>query len=268
MKPISLWWWRWQYPKELNFGDEVTAPLLERITGRPVRHSEPGEADIVGAGSVLVGLLKGNPRRFPAIWGSGFMRPYTHALRDDLRVSALRGRLSAEHFPQDRRQQIALGDPGLLAHLLVDGRVRKRYAVGVIPHYKDKSEPAVGAMRGLSDQVRLIDVAWTPEEVAREIAACEVVISSSLHGMIFADALGVPNAHLRLSERVGGARHGLFKYRDYYSAFGAERQHDPWSPDDVAGLSVERLVGRVQDRFRPPVGLDALQRGLLQSVPV
>ncbi|GAA1710357.1 polysaccharide pyruvyl transferase family protein [Isoptericola hypogeus] len=267
MKPIRLWWWRWQYPKELNFGDEVTAPLLERITGRPVQHSEPGRADLVGAGSVLVGLLKGNPPSFPAVWGSGFMRPYPGELRDDLRVHAVRGRLSAGHFPDESRERIALGDPGLLAHLLVDGPVRKRYAVGVVPHYKDKADPAVRAMRGLSDRVRFIDVAWTPEEVAREIAACEVVVSSSLHGMIFADALGVPNAHLRLSESVGGAKHGLYKYQDYFSAFD-DRRHDPWSADDVAGLSADGLVARVQERFQPPGGLDALQQGLLRSIPV
>src|SRR5699024_6623502 len=112
-------------------------------------------------------------------------------------------------------RDVALGDPGILAPLLVDGPVKKRYSLGVIPHYHDVSSPVIEQLRVLGPGVRVIDVAWTPQEVAREIAACDAVISSSLHGLIFSDALGVPNAHIRLGDKLKG---GLYKFHDYYSA--------------------------------------------------
>ncbi len=48
-----------------------------------------------------------------------------------------------------------------------------------------------------------------PEEVCRAIGACRHVISSSLHGLIVADAYGVQNTWL------DPMSHGRLKYYDY-----------------------------------------------------
>jgi Polysaccharide pyruvyl transferase len=48
------------------------------------------------------------------------------------------------------------------------------------------------------------------------IAAARLVITSSLHALIAADALGVPHV-LELSDKVTG---GIYKFNDYGSAFG------------------------------------------------
>jgi hypothetical protein len=59
-----------------------------------------------------------------------------------------------------------------------------------------------------------------PLEVAARIAAAEFVATSSLHGLIFADALSTPAQLVSFS---GGARaEPLFKYDDYSSIFGME----------------------------------------------
>src|SRR5699024_6413167 len=72
--PIRTFWWRWKYPHRLNFGDEITAPLVERITGRRVAWADPSRCDLVGAGSVVQMILRRQGSNQPKIWGSGLIR--------------------------------------------------------------------------------------------------------------------------------------------------------------------------------------------------
>lgn len=263
--PIRLFWWRWKPPHRFNFGDEITAPLVERITGRQVEWASAARCDLVGAGSVVQMIIdKGEDNR-PVLWGSGFMRAGAEgADHTELEALAVRGtRTAARVTPRDG-QEPALGDPGLLAPLFLDGPVRKRYALGVIPHYKDAASPFVAAMRALGQDVRIIDVGWTPQEVAREIAACDAVISSSLHGLIFSDALGVPNLHMRLGGKIGG---GLYKFRDYHSAFpGKSRYREFAVPSQDQEIRLAELLEDVHSRYVPTRGLQDLQDGLAAAL--
>lgn len=262
-EPIRLWWWRWRHPTELNFGDEVTAPVLERLTGRRVVWTPLARAEVVGAGSVLQLTLRRRKSAMPTVWGAGMIRPFKGEAPADFVPRAVRGRLSLDSLSPAARAGAVLGDPGILADRLVDGPVSTRYTLGVVPHYKDADDPTMRAIAALPG-VRLIDVAWTPEEVAREVAACEVVVSSSMHGLIFADALGVPNARLKVSDKLVG---GDFKFRDYCSAFGPDRYQPPLTPGDVRDLDLDQLVDLVRSRFRPPRGIDELRRGLIRVLP-
>lgn len=45
--------------------------------------------------------------------------------------------------------------------------------------------------------------------------ACKYIISSSLHGLICADSICIPNRWIKLSELLGSD----FKFHDYYSVF-------------------------------------------------
>jgi pyruvyltransferase len=58
-----------------------------------------------------------------------------------------------------------------------------------------------------------------PRAVVEDIARCEYVASSSLHGVIVAHALGVPALWLRISDQLKG---GAFKFRDYASALNMQ----------------------------------------------
>lgn len=272
MSDLNVFWWRWRHPVETNFGDEISVPILERLTGRRIRWAPFADAELIAAGSVLTDIRDlPQPRdHYPEFWGTGFLWPYPDPIPAGVRPRAVRGRLTAGHFPEELRRSMALGDPGLLANMLLEGPVTKKHAVGVVPHYRDVAHPAVLDLTSHAS-VRLIDITWTPEEVVREIASCEVVLSSSLHGMIVSDAVGVPNAHLRMLESVGGPVqgpvHGLFKYRDYYSAFPGDRPYDPWFPADVIGLPPEEIVRRLQESFVPPRGIEQLREGLIAALP-
>ena len=110
----------------------------------------------------------------------------------------------------------AIGDPGLLAARLVDIQgVKKKYALGIIPHYVDKNSPLLSKIK--IENARLIDIQQNPADFLAKIAECENVISSAMHGLIAADSLGIPNIRMILSDKIVG---GDYKYDDYYSAFG------------------------------------------------
>ncbi|HEX7352921.1 polysaccharide pyruvyl transferase family protein [Brachybacterium sp.] len=263
MAPIKTFWWRWKYPHRLNFGDELTPPLVERLTGRRVTWAAPDRCDLVGAGSVVQMILRKQGANQPRVWGSGFIREAADGEAPArLDLLAVRGRSTLGRVENLGEREIALGDPGILAPLLVDGTVKKRYSLGVIPHYHDVASPVVQRMRALGAGVRIIDVAWTPQEVAREIAACDAVISSSLHGLIFSDALGVPNAHIRLGDRLQG---GLYKFHDYYSAYAVPDRYREYV-EPAGGASLTEIVDTVTGRYVDPTGLHDLQQGLVAAL--
>lgn len=262
--PISTFWWRWKFPHRLNFGDELTPPLVERLTGRRVVWGAPNRCDLVGAGSVIQMILRKQGTNQPRVWGSGFIRAEVPGEEPaPLDALAVRGRSTLARVDNLSPRTIALGDPGILAPVLLDGPVKKRYSLGVIPHYHDVTSPVVQRMRDLGPEVRVINVAWTPEEVAREIASCDAVISSSLHGLIFSDALGVPNAHIRLGNKLKG---GLYKFHDYYSAYPGEHRYREYVEPTGGAASVSSVLEAVTESYAEPTGLHDLQEGLVHAL--
>lgn len=110
-----------------------------------------------------------------------------------------------------------LGDPGLLASYLIDkDKIEKKYKLGIIPHYVDKAHEALDKQLKNVKNSKVIDVQNNPYSVLQEIAECEVIVSSSLHGLIVADSLGIPNQWCVFSDKLKG---GEFKFRDYYSVY-------------------------------------------------
>lgn len=205
---IKAFWWN-QHP---NLGDALTPLLLEHFGFETLR-AEPPDADVCVIGSVLQTL---GAQFSGAIIGTGFISdgaamPFLRA-----RILALRGPLSAARA---QAAPVAMGDAGLLCPMLLPGTQSPQVRLGIVPHYRDKQSRAVAAIADrLKEQVRIVDVQADPITVLREIAECEVVLSSSLHGLIAAEAFGRPTGWLLLSNGVIGAG---FKFRDHYGALGA-----------------------------------------------
>jgi pyruvyltransferase len=198
-----------------NFGDWISPELCRLLSGREVESASPRDAHLVAVGSVLHRL----PNRFwdrrIDVWGAGVMHEDFSA-RGIHRYHAVRGALTRERVgaPTDT----VLGDPGLLVSDLFpahrDGP--KRWDVGLIPHHVDQDYPGVAAFAQRIPGVRVLDILSDWKEFLGEVAACRFVVSSSLHGLVAADAFGIPNAWIQISNQVRG---GGFKFHDYYSAF-------------------------------------------------
>jgi len=206
-----------------------------------------------------------------AVWGTGFIAP--PGLRDGLVeqparplvIHALRGRLTLERLRAmgEDVSGTALGDPGLLARLLVPAEpARPRFRLGLVAHYVDERDPVFARIRSRVPATRIIRVNAAPARFLAELRECEVVLSSAMHGLIAADALGIPNARLHVADRITG---GDYKFRDYYSVFGVDPR--PLSRDEVWNLTAADLA-RIEDAYAiTRADVDRVINGLLGNCP-
>jgi hypothetical protein len=243
---IKVFWWE-DYP---NFGDELNRVIAHDFGCTPVR-VEPKDADVVMIGSVL-DLV---PDSFKgAIIGSGFRSGGPKRTMSDAKIISVRGHLTAERLsvPIDLR---VLGDPGLLV-----SRFAKRgipaYEVGLVPHLSDRSSATFRKLKKrLGDKCLVIDPRQPAITVVNQIAQCGFIFSSSLHGLVTADALGIPSRWIHMSEKSIPA----FKFHDYYSAFDETR-----TPIQIDGNeSMQSLIGTAMP---PPLRVEEVKTQLDKCV--
>lgn len=225
---------------------------------------------MIGAGSILAESYETKGINKPYVWSSGLIED--NGLRinyESFRFCSVRGKLTLsriDNIPPDR--EIALGDVGLLASELLSPRDYKRYSrnkpykLGILPHYADADLPIIQNF-AKKDGAIIIDATWPCEKVVKTIYQCESIISSSLHGLIVADSLGIPNQHVALSDRLKG---GDYKFRDYYSVFDSER-YFPITERDLSDLSVEALSNNVRDQYVRPADLPIIKDKIKKSFP-
>ncbi len=103
----------------------------------------------------------------------------------------------------------------------------------------------------------MIDIDDLPENVCKKILASEHIFSSSLHGIIFAHALGRP------ATLVSPKNESLLKYQDYYASvdLGFPLPLREFDGRDMSGLklSPEDINYRNEDFDLPNVEMLAKQ---------
>jgi pyruvyltransferase len=215
----------WYFKKDHNFGDLLT-PIILRHFDLVVKHipeSHNIRADVIGIGSILQAVPNTYPGR---IWSSGFMktphrRTFTHP---KLKIYAVRGKLTKAHILQGNFvPEFAFGDGGLLLADLCRPLSRPpKYKLGIIPHYVDYKTVVrnVNFTKRKDPNIVVINLKGKNiKRIIRQIASCQSILSSSLHGLVAADAFDIPNRQFRVSTSCKISRGDLFKYQDYYSAF-------------------------------------------------
>lgn len=194
-------------------------PFILDEFGVEYEHAPAESAEVVMCGSVIQNL----PRDFSGtVLGSGIISDVEHNL-PSAEVPFVRGRRTAHRIGRPRA---VVADPGLLVSDLVETADEKIYDVGVVPHYVDLDTEFV---QRVSDFAHVIDVRRRPDVVAAEISRCQRILSSSLHGLIAADSMGIPATWTVVSGDVVG---GGFKFRDYETSLPG-RARKPVPPDTV-----------------------------------
>lgn len=201
--------------KVRNAGDLVTPYLLKQYGFTPV-HTWPPKARLIGCGSLLRYL---NEDYDGTILGTGFLRAGEANPLPKARILAVRGKKSRERIGAPL--MTPLGDPGLLMAKFCPNRTtQKKYTLGVLPHYVDKENVLIQSwLKRYPQETHFIDVQNTPESVMNEIARCQFILSTSLHGCIFADALKVPVIWPGIAGREAERE---YKFADYSSVFSKE----------------------------------------------
>jgi autotransporter strand-loop-strand O-heptosyltransferase len=220
-----------EYPNikpEKNWGDIISKFILEHFSGKKLKNDDVFHFDekrkipfkdgkIIGAGSSMV-FTKPNDY----VWGTGCIDEYSMGDKPK-KVYSVRGPLTRNLLTKIGWDIPEIyGDPALLFPKIYNPKITKKYTYGLIPHFVDYNTShgleSINELENLG--VKIINVTAGIYEFIDQILECEFILSSSLHGLIAADAYQIPNFRVVISDLILG---GGFKYLDYYAS--VSRQH-------------------------------------------
>jgi pyruvyltransferase len=197
-----------------NWGDDLNYYFLKEIIKRPILlYAQSSLAfrlklkNYLVIGSTVDMLCKKNT----IVWGAGIIDGLKPLRMKPAKVCAVRGPLTREKLLQEGVECPAIyGDPAMLIARYFRPTVAKKYKLGIIHHVSEKPFELSGAkvisMSSYGD--------W--REVIEQILECEVIASSSLHGLIIADSYGIPTVWTETKSLIGGH----FKFHDYFASIG------------------------------------------------
>lgn len=209
------------HPFFKNWGDDINTVLVEfinpdkKVIQRNYSFNFKHKTDYLCIGSIISWMTTPNS----VIWGSGIQFPddeimYKGKIIKPKKVLAVRGPLTRKYLLDKGIDCPEIfGDPALLFPRYYQPKKEKQYKCGIIPHFKDKDSERVKELRKNPD-IHFIDVQRFDDwrYFIDEINSCEMILSSSLHGIILSDAYDVPNAWVEF----GKINLKRFTFQDYF----------------------------------------------------
>lgn len=298
-KKINLFWFR-HTEGHGNFGDELNPYIISKLTGKEVSyvdvrylHQDKWIAlkiiskallkkkisififikylyyNYISTPDVLLcigSILHFNLYNKCQVWGSGIIDNYYNF--NNANFFAVRGKYS-----QDKLKELGydipkiVGDPALLLPLLYKPGHKKKYKIGVIPHYVHYKD-----VKGLFPaDVLVINLLDDIETVINQICECELTLSTSLHGIIVSHAYGVPSIWTEFTEIQKKLRGNNIKFKDYFSSVSI-REYEGLIISNVKGNDFESIMQQVNvaynDVLLPPKKIiGVIQDNLLKVAP-
>ncbi|MDD5727898.1 MAG: polysaccharide pyruvyl transferase family protein [Victivallales bacterium] len=292
-KHILLGWANASKEENKNFGDELSVYIIEKLSGRKVYHAPCpcrwkvplhivsmllhfrrikketlksfilfyfSRKYILGIGSILQFYKAGGA----VVWGTGIIDRKLTVEKFEFR--AVRGKYT-------RNKLLSLGyavpeyygDPAILLPLVYKVEKRPSNKVGIIPHAAHYD--TVKNWRLPSEYIIINLRTSNVEKVIDTICSCEMIFSSSLHGLIVANAYGIKAIWCELPT------HPLLgdntKFLDYFSSVKIPEHKPEILSEDLFSDSRE-LISRAQTNKHlhlPNTGLTELQQKLLEVAP-
>lgn len=194
--------------REVNVGDAISPFILEHFTEHK---AELASSDDTGK-LLLVGSLLDIVKDNDVVCGIGSNKPnFILEANDSMRFISVRGPLTRFQIKNANVPEI-YGDPALLLPLMYNPKIEKNKKIGIVPHYVDKKH---------FKNEDIIDIEQNWKSFVDQILECEEIISSSLHGIIIAEAYGIPCRWYSYGNEIEG---GQFKYQDYFLGTGRRMQ--------------------------------------------
>lgn len=235
--PISLY-----YCKGLdNFGDELSAYIVEKLAKRPVAFASSTENDkLVAVGSLLTyDVTHSNS----IVWGTGTLTknavkifpklfPLKRSLPTLIRrlkstslhtasIRAVRGPLTRKALMNEGISCPEIyGDPAIIMPRIYQPNINTQTKVGLILHYSQECRLDSQILSEIENKnIKLISIKRVGDEQIEsfidEVCSCEKIFSTSLHGLIIAQAYGIPAQWIRVK---GTPIHSdeTHKFNDYF----------------------------------------------------
>ncbi len=216
----------------LNIGDTLTPVVFEYIKNKyslaEKKLKQTTHLNMIGS---IIAFKKYDA----VIWGSGILNEdFENKIKYNSKfvkydIRAVRGPLTRDIIIRCGYDcPNVFGDPAILMPLIYKPKNKiKKYKISIIRHYRDDTKIPYGLHEisvVTSDYKYFID----------EVCASELVISSSLHGLIIAESYGVPTIWYNPQGR------GTFKYKDWYLSIGVK---DPAAINNLSEIGEKRNVG-------------------------
>lgn len=264
-----------------NFGDELSPYLIRKITGRSVTHA--GSTDgLYAIGSLLTYEAI---RSRCVVWGSGTLHhdslrktvhlfPLTRSIPTFIRritssetikadFRAVRGPLTREAILKEGGKCVEIyGDPAIIMPKIYTPKINTDLKIGLILHHTQETPVAhkIATACGLTP----ISITRVGDEqieaFINDVCSCRKVFSTSLHGIILAQAYGIPAQWIQI-QGTPIHRDAKHKFADYFLGVGLPIQK-PISVElkqeslaqliSVSPQSVQisnRLIDRLFDAF-------------------
>ncbi|HLS29870.1 MAG TPA: polysaccharide pyruvyl transferase family protein [Flavobacteriaceae bacterium] len=295
-RKINLYWYKHKEGHG-NFGDELNPYIVEKLTGKKVKYININYFGLpvviflktltyqllktglsffdylenlyfyfirrpkvlVGIGSVLQSVKTNNC----IVWGAGIIESSATFGEADFR--AVRGKKTQQRLRElGYKVPEAIGDPAILLPLLYQPKVKKKYKMGIIPHFIHFQEMKTLA----TDEILVINLLEPIEKVIDQINSCEFTFSSSLHGIIVSHAYGVKSVWI--TNELNKLSGDDIKFADYFSSVNIV-PYKPLNMDLISKHFEEnlKLLQVINESSILPVqsSLNKIQKDLIKSFP-
>jgi pyruvyltransferase len=198
-----------------NFGDELSEIILKflfkkyLISDVEIKLNKSKDNNIVFIGSLII--WANNNYNNINVLGSGIRTEKDNInTKTKMKIYSVRGPLTKKYLEKfNYHVNNILGDPALLLPKFYKPNNISlcKNKIGVVGHLTNFHN-----YKNIPDNYIMINPTWKWEKVVDYIYSCDIVLSSSLHGLIIADAYDIPNIWLDeypLNE-------GHFKFKDYF----------------------------------------------------
>ena len=239
----------------LNLGDSMVPWLIEKVSGVNYQYSNPWQCSGLHMMSIGSILQLANPDS--VVWGTGFISQESRWKKKPKLIYSSRGPLT-----RDKISELGMscpkiyGDPALLTSRYIDSIHKpKAGQIGIIPHYVDKR---IANLFENNKNIKIIDIETSDiYNFISEILECEVVASSSLHGIIISESFGIPSTWIKLSDGIAG---GEFKFQDHYRGTG----RIGIKPLNLPDITESNIIKNVAPKIK---NINSIQSMLLEAFP-
>jgi len=220
---IPLFYWSskvFEHKAHENYGDILSKYIVEKVSGKDVQFfNAPKNRKKIFKKKYLmaIGSILSYAQKSAVVWGSGIISKEDHFAKATF--CAVRGPLSRKRIIElGYSCPEVYGDPALLLPDFYRPKIKKKFEYGFIPHYVDQ-DIVNSYYKAEQDStiVNLLHDDWS--FTTDRILECERIISSSLHGVIVAQAYGIPAIWVQFSNRLSGDN---VKFADYFLSVGIE----------------------------------------------